>query len=289
MQSVLLVHEASLGSAPNSGVGMPTSDQVAPSQCPAYARIVEGVAVVTDERAVGGCGAGNAGGCDLVRPVPGGSGTVDRGPCSAVPLQHGRVRQVDDAHGHAVARVAARTLLSEPDTEPDAVVQLEPTNCSTSVCPPLVPTATQWDASAHTTPASEPATATGVTVQLEPFHCSISVCLLLPTVLSPTATQNVVLTHATWLSSLAVAPPGTGVAVSVQAVPFHCSRNGRMVGGPSGSYEPAAKQNVELAHATPLRGLTDAATGLAWSFHTEPFQRSVKTRLPDAYAPSPTA
>src|SRR5262249_45683976 len=138
---------------------------------------------------------------------------------------------------------------------------------------------------------NEPATAAGATVQLEPSHCLISVCWL-PTVASPTTTQNVVPTHAASLRSLPVAPAGAGVRTSVQAVPFHCSTKPRVVGAPGGSRVPTAKHRVELAHATPCSGLAEARIGLVCTFHAEPFHRSVKTRSfvwPEPNAPPPTA
>ena len=121
--------------------------------------VVEGVAVVADEHAVFGCGARHAGGCDVVIPGPGGPGPligVHVAPSHWSTGEFGRLMAPTAMQSFASPH---ETLLSEPGTAPDAVVQLEPSHCSTRVFPPLVPTAVQVRASAHATLASEPATA----------------------------------------------------------------------------------------------------------------------------------
>ena len=86
------------------------------------------------------------------------------------------------------------------------------------------------------------------TAQEEPFHVSAKFVpsLLFPTSKSPTASQNVVLTHETPSRYVDPAPAGVATATSFHAVPFHSSPKAR----PFALSYPTLMQNVEVAHDT---------------------------------------
>jgi len=186
--------------------------------------------------------------------------------------------------------------------------QRVPSHCSISVFetvskgrPPLAllePTATHLVVLAHDTPLrSEFGSAVGFGLptidQAVPFQCSASV-LPVPVRkfwLSPTATQSLVLAHATPLRSEFGRAVGFGLATIDQLDPFQCSTS-VCAASPFAVWAlPTAKQLSVLGQATSFRNEAGwVASGLGTIDHRDPSQCSTRVcaAVTSLFSASPT-
>ncbi len=115
-----------------------------------------------------------------------------------------------------------------------------------------------------------PAFGLGTTLQLIPFQCSMRVWgrLLLLTKEYPTA-QTFFAEMATTLSRTSLYPPGLGLAITVQLVPFQCSTS--VCDVPLLLTAPTAQALFPEIAATPYRLLSCPGLGLTIAFHPPQF------------------